>query len=191
MVQPLNRNPSRANERVGPFVQVSEIPFKGTLIYLPLRREGVNSILDYYVPSHPLGLVPKMVGLLSRQAATLTHTNQRTISHEQEFIISSELRLSRLGHSIEINTNLVNGVTSSGYYFVVQSYTNSLHKIPHFHVNYKNTLNHCVCIIYKMGCIHSVTRIRYPTLSIYYRPFKLCLEYLLPYVSTDRKSTRL
>src|ERR1051325_8341258 len=108
MVQPLNRNPSRANERVGPFVQVSEIPFMGTLIYLPLRREEVNSILDYYVPNHPLGLVPKMVDLLSRQAATLTHTNQRTIPNEQEFIISSRLRLSCLGHLIEIKTDLVN-----------------------------------------------------------------------------------
>src|ERR1051325_2820259 len=112
--------------------QVPEIPFKGTLIYLPLRREGVYSILDYYVPSHPLGLVPKMVGLLSRQAATFTHTNQRTIPHEQELIISSGLRLSRLGDSIEIKTDLVNGVTSSGYYFVVQSYANSLHRIPPF-----------------------------------------------------------
>src|ERR1051325_4659657 len=162
MVQPLNRNPSRANERVEPFVQVPEIPFKGTLIYLPLRREGVNSILDYYVPSHPLGLVPKMVGLLSRQAATLTHTNQRTIPHEQEFIISSRLRLSRLGDSIEIKTNLMQ-THYIGY--------------PHSHVNYMNTLNHYVCIIYKMGRIHSVTRIRYPALSIYYRPFKLYLEY--------------
>src|ERR1051325_1607937 len=73
-----------------------------------------------------------MVGLLGRQATTLTHTNQRTIPHEQEFIISSGLRLSRLDDSIEIKTDLVNRVTSSGYYFVVQSYANSLHRIPSF-----------------------------------------------------------
>ena len=79
----------------------------------------MNFILDYYIVSHPLGLVPKMVGILSRQAATLTHINQRTIPHEQEFIITSGSRLGSLSHSIEIKIDLDNEVTSSGYYFVV------------------------------------------------------------------------
>ena len=90
----------------------------------------MNSILCDYVLSSPLGLVPKMVGILSRQTATLTHTNQRTIPHKQEFIIHSGLRLSYLGHPNEIEIELVNRVTSSDYYFVVRSYANSLHRIP-------------------------------------------------------------
>ena len=73
-----------------------------------------------------------MVVILSQQSATLTHTNQKTIPCELEFIITSGLRLSCLGHSIEIKTDVVNEVTSSGYYFVVQSYANSLHRIPSF-----------------------------------------------------------
>ena len=39
MVQPRNRNPSRAIEKVGSFVQVPTTPFKGTLIYLSESRE--------------------------------------------------------------------------------------------------------------------------------------------------------
>ena len=35
-----------------------------------------------------------------------------------------------MGHFNEIETELVNGVTSSGFYFVVRSYANSLHRIP-------------------------------------------------------------
>uniref|UniRef100_A0A9I9E4Z8 Uncharacterized protein n=1 Tax=Cucumis melo TaxID=3656 RepID=A0A9I9E4Z8_CUCME len=47
---------------------------------------------------------------------------------------------------------------------------------PHSHVAYMNTLDQCVCIKYKVSRIHSVNRIRYPTLTLYYRPFKLILN---------------
>ena len=47
---------------------------------------------------------------------------------------------------------------------------------PHSHVNYTNTLDHCVYIKYKWSCINSVTRIRYPAISLYYRPFNLILN---------------
>jgi len=40
------------------------------------------------------------------------------------------LRLSHLCHPNEVEIQLVNGVTSSYYYFVLQSYANSLHRIP-------------------------------------------------------------
>ena len=46
----------------------------------------------------------------------------------------------------------------------------------HLHVNYTDALNYCVCIKYKVSCIHSVTRIKYPTLSLYNKPFKLILN---------------
>ena len=45
-------------------------------------------------------------------------------------MIHLRLKLRYLGHYNEIETQLVNRVTSSGYYFVVQSYENSLHMIP-------------------------------------------------------------
>ena len=35
-----------------------------------------------------------------------------------------------MGHPNEIETQLVNEVTSSGYYFMVWSYASSLHLIP-------------------------------------------------------------
>ena len=47
---------------------------------------------------------------------------------------------------------------------------------PHSHVNYTNALDHCVCMKYKVSRVHSVTRIRYPALSLYHRPFKLILN---------------
>ena len=47
---------------------------------------------------------------------------------------------------------------------------------PYSHVNYTNVLDHCVCIKYKVRRINNVTKIKYQTLSLYYRPFKLILD---------------
>uniref|UniRef100_A0A9I9ED55 PIK-related kinase FAT domain-containing protein n=1 Tax=Cucumis melo TaxID=3656 RepID=A0A9I9ED55_CUCME len=47
---------------------------------------------------------------------------------------------------------------------------------PHSHVAYINALDQCVCIKYKVSRIHSINRIRYPTLTLYYRLFKLILN---------------
>uniref|UniRef100_A0A9I9E0W3 Uncharacterized protein n=1 Tax=Cucumis melo TaxID=3656 RepID=A0A9I9E0W3_CUCME len=50
MVQPLNQNPSRANEKVGPFVLDLNSVLKGTTYLLSHKRVGVNFVL------HPLSL---------------------------------------------------------------------------------------------------------------------------------------
>ncbi|KAA0047005.1 hypothetical protein E6C27_scaffold230G001970 [Cucumis melo var. makuwa] len=48
--QPLNRNPSQANEKVGPLVQDLDSVLKGTTYLLSQKWVGVNSIL------HPMSL---------------------------------------------------------------------------------------------------------------------------------------
>ncbi|KAA0059691.1 hypothetical protein E5676_scaffold111G00470 [Cucumis melo var. makuwa] len=49
-VKPLNQNPSRANEKVGPLVQDLDSILKGTIYLLSQKWVGVNSIL------HPMSL---------------------------------------------------------------------------------------------------------------------------------------
>ncbi|KAA0048214.1 hypothetical protein E5676_scaffold265G001880 [Cucumis melo var. makuwa] len=49
-VQPINQNPSRANEKVGPLVQDLDSVLKGTTYLLSQKWVGVNSIL------HPMSL---------------------------------------------------------------------------------------------------------------------------------------
>ncbi|KAA0054907.1 hypothetical protein E5676_scaffold1163G00120 [Cucumis melo var. makuwa] len=49
-VQPINQNPSRANEKVEPLVQDLDLVFKGTTYLLSLKWVGVNFIL------HPIFL---------------------------------------------------------------------------------------------------------------------------------------
>ncbi|KAA0056736.1 hypothetical protein E5676_scaffold778G00250 [Cucumis melo var. makuwa] len=44
-VQPINLNPSRANEKVGPLVQDLDLVLKGTTYLLSQKRVGVNSVL--------------------------------------------------------------------------------------------------------------------------------------------------
>ena len=133
----------------------------------------MNSILCDYVSSSPLDLVPKLISILSRQSSHSYPYKSKNNHREQEFIINSGLRLSYLDHSNEIEIQLINEVTSSGNYFMVQSNANSLHRIPSLALTYPNVLDHCVCIKYKVSRIHSVIRISYSTLSLYYRPFKL------------------
>ena len=60
---------------------------------------------------------------------------------------------------------------------MVQSYTNSLHRIPPLTYLHMNDLDQIICNDYKVGRIYSVTCIRDPTLSIYYRLFRLLLEH--------------
>ena len=50
-VKPINLNPSRANEKVGPLVQDLDLVLKGTTYLLSQKWVGVNSIL------HPMSLV--------------------------------------------------------------------------------------------------------------------------------------
>ena len=99
----------------------------------------MNFILCDYVFRFSIGLVLKMISILSQQFCHFHPYKQfghfhpyksKDNSFEQEFLIHLGLRLSYLGHPNEIETLLVNGVTSSGYYFVVWSYANSLYKIP-------------------------------------------------------------
>ncbi|KAA0065540.1 hypothetical protein E6C27_scaffold638G00450 [Cucumis melo var. makuwa] len=44
-VQPINLNPSRVNEKVGPLVQDLDSVFKGTTYLLSQKWVGVNSVL--------------------------------------------------------------------------------------------------------------------------------------------------
>ncbi|KAA0047518.1 gag-protease polyprotein [Cucumis melo var. makuwa] len=55
-VQPINQNPSRANEKVGPLVQDLDSVLKGTTYLLSQKWVGVNFHLAPYVPSYPLGI---------------------------------------------------------------------------------------------------------------------------------------
>ena len=107
----------------------------------------MNFILCDYVFNFSLGLVPKMLSILSRKFGHF-HPYKSNDNPSQTKVrnIHLRLKLSYLGHLNEIEIQLVNRVTSSGYYFVVRSYANSF---------------------------YSVTRIRYSALSLYYRPFEL------------------
>ncbi|TYK08794.1 hypothetical protein E5676_scaffold1300G00230 [Cucumis melo var. makuwa] len=61
-VQPINQNPSRANEKVGPLVQDMDSVLKGTTYLLSQKWVGVDSIL------YPMSLAIHLVLPLKREA---------------------------------------------------------------------------------------------------------------------------
>ncbi|KAA0056367.1 hypothetical protein E5676_scaffold120G002990 [Cucumis melo var. makuwa] len=65
-VQPVNQNPSRANEKVGPLVQDLDSVLKGITYLLSQKRVGVNSIL------HPMSLAIHSVLPLKWEVAMLS-----------------------------------------------------------------------------------------------------------------------
>ena len=170
-------NPSQANERVGPLVQDLESVLKGTTSLLSLKVGRSEFHLAPHVPSHSPSLTPEMGGLLRRWTrATLTHANLRIILKKQEFMVSSRLRSSDLGYQMKrkpvstVNDNIKWEWFSS--WSDLMQY--SLHMTPPLT---------CLCMYNlvitlfmsstKVGRIHSVPRIRYSTLSLYYRSFWL------------------
>ncbi|TYK23079.1 hypothetical protein E5676_scaffold142G00570 [Cucumis melo var. makuwa] len=62
LVQPINQNPSRVNEKVGPLVQGLDSVLKGTTYLLSQKWVGVNSIL------HAMSLAIHSVFLLKWEA---------------------------------------------------------------------------------------------------------------------------
>ena len=150
-------NPSQANERVGPLVQDLESVLKGT--------------------SHSPSLTPKMGGLLSRRTrATLTHANLRIIPNKQEFMVSSGLKPSYLGYrmkrkSVSTVNDIIKWEWFSSWSDLMQY---SLHRTPPLTCLHMHNLVIALFISYtKVGRIHSVPRIRYSALSLYYRSFWL------------------
>ena len=104
-------NPSQANERVGPLVQDLELVLKGTTFLLSLQAGRSEFHLTPYVPSYSPSLAPEIGGLLSRRTrATLIHANLRIISNKQEFIVSSGLRSSYLGHRMKKSISTLNDI---------------------------------------------------------------------------------
>ena len=92
-------NPSHPNERVCTHVQDPDSALKGTTSLLTLKWDRSEFHIAPYVPSSLPKPVPEMGGLLSqRYRAALTHADQRTSLNKQEFIVSSGLRSSYLGH---------------------------------------------------------------------------------------------
>ena len=170
-------NPSRANERMGPLVQDLKSVFEGTTSLLSLKAGRSEFHLRLYVPSYSPSLTPGMGGLLSRWTwATLTHANLRIIPHKQEFIVSSRLRTSYLGHRMKKSVSTINDIIKwewfSSWSDLMQY---SLHRTPPLTCFHMYNLVITLFISYtKVGRIHSVPRIRYSTLSLYYRSFWLC-----------------
>ena len=104
-------NPSQPNERVEPLDQDLELVLKGTISLLSLKVGRSGFHLAPYVSSYSPSLTLEMGGLLSRRArATLTHENLRIILNKQEFMISSGLRSSYLGHQMKKSVSIVNDI---------------------------------------------------------------------------------
>ena len=169
-------NPSQANERVGPLVQDLESVLKGTTFLLSLKVGRSEFRLAPHVPSHSPSLTPEMGGLLNRRTrATLTHANLRIIPNKQEFIVSSGLTSSYLGHRMKKSVSTVNDIIKwewfSSWSDLMQY---SLHRTPPLTWLHMYNLVITLFISYtKVGRIHSVPRIMYSTLSLYYRSFWL------------------
>ena len=146
-------NPSQVNERVGPLVKNLKSVLKGT-------------------PS----LTLEMGGLLSWWTrATLTHANLRIILNKQEFIVSSGLRSSYLGHRVKKSVSIVNVVIKwewfSSWSDLMQY---SLHRTPPLACLHMYNLVITLFISYtKVDHILRVPKIRYSALSLYYRSFWL------------------
>ena len=169
-------NPSHANEWVGPLVKDLELVFKGTTSLLSLKVGRSEFHLVPHVPSYSPSLTPEMGGLLSwRTRATLTHENPSLIANKQEFIVSSGLRLNYLGHRMKKSVSTVNDIIKWEWFsswFNLMQY--SLHMTPPLTCLHMYNLVITLFISYtKVDRIHSVPRIRYLTLSLYYRSFWL------------------
>ena len=167
-------NPSQANERVGPLVQELELVLKGTTSLLSVKPGRSEFHLTPYVPSYSPSLTPEMGGLFSRWTrATLTHANLRIVPNKQEFIGSSGLRSSYLDHRMKKSVSTVNGIIKQEWFsswFDLMQY--SLHTTPPLTCLHMYNLVITLFISYtKVGRIHSVPRIKYSTLSLYYRSF--------------------
>ena len=101
VVQPLNRIPLGPIRGWAPCSRLG-VSTKGNNLSLSLKLGRSEFHLTPYVPSNSTSLTPEMEGLLSRRTrATLTHANLRIISNKQEFIVSSGLRLSYIGHRMK------------------------------------------------------------------------------------------
>ena len=144
----------------------------GTTSLLSLKVGRSEFHLAPHVPSYSPSLTPEMGGLLSRQTrATLTHANLRIIQNKQEFIVSSGLRSSYLGHRMKKLVSIVNAIIKwewfSSWFDLIQY---SLHRMPPLTCLHMYNLVITLFILYiKLGRIHSVPRIRYSVLSLYYR----------------------
>ena len=168
-------NHSHANERVGPLVQDLVSVIKGTTSLLSLKVGRSEFRLAPHVSSYSPSLTPEMGGLLSRQTrATLTHPNLRIIPNKQEFMVSSELRSSYLGHRMKRKSDsTVNDIIKwewfSSWPDLMQC---SLHRTPPLTCLHMYNSVITLFISYtKVSRIHSVPKIRYSALSLYYRSF--------------------
>ena len=127
-------------------------------------------------PSYSPSLTPEMWGLLSRRTrATLTHINLRIIPNKQKFIVSSGLRSSYLGHRMKKSVSTVNGIIKWVWFSSSSNLMQySLHRTPPLTCLHIYNLMTTLFISYtKVGRIHSILRIRYSVLSLYYRSFWL------------------
>ena len=118
-----------------------------------------------------------MGGLLSRRTwATLTHANLRIILNKQEFMVSLGLKPSYLGYrmkrkSVSTVNDFIKWEWFSSWSDLMQY---SLHRTPPLTCLHMYNLVITLFISYtKVGRIHSVPRIRYSALSLYYRSFWL------------------
>ena len=170
-------NPSQGNEWVGLLVQVLESVLNGTTSLLCLKVGRREFHLAPHVPSYSPSLTPEMGGLLSQQTrATLTHVNLRIIPNKQEFMVISGLRSSYLRHrtkrkSVSTVNDIIKWEWFSSWSDLMQY---SLHRTPPLTCLHVYNLVITLFISYtKVGRIHSILRIRYSALSLYYRSFWL------------------
>ena len=91
----------------------------------------MNSILCDYVFNSSLSLVSKIISISSQKFSHSHPYKSKENLSSTEVHNTLGIKTKLLGHPNEIETQLVNGVTSSGYYFVVRFYENSLYKIPY------------------------------------------------------------
>ena len=150
-------NPSQANERVGPLVQDLESVFKGTTSLLSLKVGRSEFHFAPHVPSHSPSLTPEMGRLLSRRTrATLTHANLG-------------YRMKR--KSVSTVNDIIKWEWFSSWSDLMQY---SLHRTSPLTCLHMYNLVITLFISYtKVGSIHSVPKIRYSALSLYYRSFWL------------------
>ena len=132
---PTNKlNPSQANERVGPLVQDLESVLKRITSLLSLKVCRREFHLVPHVPSHSPSLTPEIGGLLSRRTrATLTYANLRIILNKEEFMVSSGLRSSYLGHRMKRKSiSTVNDIIKWEWFSLWSDLMQySLHRTPH------------------------------------------------------------
>ena len=177
-------NPSQANERVVPLIQDLESVLKGTTSLLSLKVGRSEFHLAPHVLSHSPSLTPEMGGLLSRRTrASLTHANLRIIPNKQKFMVSSGLKPSYLGYRMKRKSvSTVNDIIKLEWFSSWSDLMQySLHRTPPLTCLHTYNLVITLFISYtKVGRIHSVPRIRYSALSLYYRSFRLYILELDP-----------